>query len=566
MKAIFAGVQHGERPLPRNDSAKRKQEADDLRRRIASVSAEFDSLEPLAQPNGPSGRRRPVNARKNIERFDAVEAKYVRFTVLATNNLEPCLDELEVFAAGASGRNVALDSAGAKATSSGNYAGAPEIHRLEHLNDGRYGNSRSWISNEFGKGWVQIELKEPIRIDRIVWGRDREGKFTDRLAVCYRIETAREPGQWRLIASSDDRAASGSPLTQTPQSKRLSEQLAALELRLKEIERDAMAYLGTFSKPEETHRLHRGDPMQPREPVAPAALSAFGAKLPLSMSTAERERRLALAQWITDQQHPLTARVLVNRLWQHHFGEGIVSTPSDFGLNGARPTHPELLDWLACEFRDTGWSMKRTHRLIVLSATYRQSSAANAAGLAADAGGRLLWRYPPRRVEAEPIRDAILAVSGNLDPRMGGPGFDLFEPNTNYVKVYNPKKEFGPAEWRRMIYQSKPRMQLDDTFGQFDCPDAGQIAPKRSSSTTALQALNLLNSRFLVQQAGIFANRLQREAGDDAAAQARQGFRLAFGRTPTAEEKIAAVTLIRQHGLAAFCRALFNANEFLYVF
>jgi mono/diheme cytochrome c family protein len=566
MKAIFAGVQHGERPLPSKDTAQRQQEADRLRRRIATLSGELDALEPLAQPNGPNGRRRPVNARKNIERFPVVEAKYVRFTVLATNNLEPCLDELEVFAAGASPRNVALASAGAKATSSGNYAGAPEIHRLEHINDGRYGNSRSWIANELGKGWVQIELKEPTRIDCIVWGRDREGKFADRLAVRYRIEAALEPGQWQLIASSEDRAAAGSSFPQSPDNKRLSDELTGLERRLTEIERQAKAYLGIFSKPEETHRLHRGDPMQPREPVAPAALSAFGATLPLSMSTPERERRLALAKWITDPGHPLTARVLVNRLWQHHFGDGIVSTPSDFGLNGAKPTHPELLDWLAAEFRENRWSIKHIHQLIVLSATYRQSSAASSAGLAADAGSRLLWRYPPRRLEAEPIRDAILAVSGNLDLGMGGLGFDLFEPNTNYVKVYNPKKEFGPLEWRRMIYQNKPRMQLDDTFGQFDCPDTGQIAPKRGSSTTALQALNLLNSRFLMQQAAIFAERLRREATYDAAAQARIAFRLAFGRGPSQDEQDAAVGLIREHGRPAFCRALFNTNEFLYVY
>jgi hypothetical protein len=177
-----------------------------------------------------------------------------------------------------------------------------------------------------------------------------------------------------------------------------------------------------------------------------------------------------------------------------------------------------------------------------------------------------LWRYPPRRLEAEPLRDAILAVSGKLDLRMGGPGFDLFEPNTNYVKVYTPKKEFEPPQWRRMVYQNKPRMQLDDTFGAFDCPDAGQIAPKRSSSTTALQALNLMNSRSVMQQAGFFAERLAREAGNDPASQVRRGFRLAFGREPSAEETTAAARLIREQGPTAFCRALLNANEFLYVY
>src|SRR5207244_1205835 len=190
----------------------------------------------------------------------------------------------------------------------------------------------------------------------------------------------------------------------------------------------------------------------------------------------------------------------------------------------------------AAELVERGWSQKQLHRLIVTSATYRQASTAHPKGLATDAGSRLLWRYPPRRLEAEPLRDAILFVSGKLDTRMGGPGFDLFEPNTNYVKVYTPKKDFGPNEWRRMVYQSKPRMQLDDTFGAFDCPDGGQIAPRRNRSTTPLQALNLLNSAFVMQQAGFFAERLQKEAGKAAEAQARLGFRLAFGREPTAQD------------------------------
>ncbi|MBI3822766.1 MAG: DUF1553 domain-containing protein, partial [Planctomycetes bacterium] len=202
--------------------------------------------------------------------------------------------------------------------------------------------------------------------------------------------------------------------------------------------------------------------------------------------------------------------------------------------------------------------------LIVTSATYRQASESNAQGRAVDADARLLWRYPPRRLEAEPLRDAYLFVSGKLDLRMGGPGFDLFEPNSNYVKVYNPKKDFGPNEWRRMIYQSKWRMQVDDVFGAFDCPDAGQIAPKRNVSTTPLQALNLMNSRFMLQQARFFAERLEREAkGEDA--QVQRGFRLAFQRDPTAAESALAARLVRDHGLAAFCRALFNANEFLFV-
>jgi hypothetical protein len=572
--AVFAGVQHGERPGPAPDPEPRRRQTEELRGQLARLAAELDAIEPLANPDAATVRRSPVNARRNVERFAPTRAKFVRITVLATNSLEPCLDELEIFTAGREPHNVALASAGARATSSGNYAASPELHRLEHINDGQYGNSHSWISDRIGRGWVQIELKEPALIDRIVWGRDREGKYADRLPTRYRIEVEAEPGSWTVVAASDDRLPFGTAPTpppalgeqDRPRWRGLTEKRTAVEARLAALDQAPMLYAGRFVAPEPAHRLQRGDATQPREVVAPAAPVHFGGRLALPADAAEPQRRLALAKWITDPAHPLTARIIVNRLWQHHFGQGIVATPSDFGRNGGKPSHPELLDWLAGELVRHGWSLKYVHRLIVLSATYRQASTARPAALSVDAQDRLLWRYPPRRLEAEPLRDALLAVSGRLDLRMGGPGFDLFEPNSNYVKVYTPKKEFGPAEWRRMIYQTKPRMQLDDTFGAFDCPDAGQVAPQRGSSTTALQALNLMNGRFLVQQAAFFAERLKQLAGDDPAAQARLGFRLAFGRNPSAEESAAAVRLIREHGATVLCRALVNANEFLYVF
>jgi len=210
--------------------------------------------------------------------------------------------------------------------------------------------------------------------------------------------------------------------------------------------------------------------------------------------------------------------------------------------------------------------VKHLHRLIVTSATYRQAGTERPEGLAQDASAKWLWRFPPRRLEAEPIRDAILAVSGKLDLKSGGPGYSVFEPNDNYVRVYNARQEFGPDGWRRMIYMTKVRMQQDSTFGAFDCPDGGQIAPKRGSSTTPLQALNLLNSGFLMQQAGFFAERLQRERSGDVAAQVRRAFELAYNRPPQKKETAAAIKFVEQEGLAVFCRALLNANEFVYVF
>jgi mono/diheme cytochrome c family protein len=567
VQAVFAGVRHADRAISAAHDSERRRQLAETERHVAAVETELVEL----------GVRPPVSARETVERFEPVRAKFVRFSVQATNTgNEPCLDELEIYEsadernAEPAARNVALASAGARATSSGDYVGNSK-HKLEHLNDGRYGNEWSWISNERGRGWVQIELAEPMVIDRIVWGRDRNEQYTDRLATDYVIEVAIEPGEWQIVASSAGRLGADGlkPSGDLPAAHeaRVSELLTRrqeLQKYRQELSAPLLAYAGRFEPPPPTHRLFRGDPLAPREVVDPDALSVLGS-LDLDGDAPERRRRVALAQWIGSPDNPLTARVLVNRLWHYHFGRGIVETPSDFGTMGFRPTHPELLDWLAGEFLRRGWSMKHIHRLIVSSNTYRQSAAPQERGLTRDADARWLWRFPPRRLEAEAIRDAMLAVSGALDRRMGGPGFSAFEPNSNYVRVYEPKQQFGPAEWRRMIYQTKVRMEPDAVFGAFDCPDAGQAAPQRSRSTTALQSLNLFNSGFVLQQADLFARRLRREAGDDPAAQVRRGFALAFGRQPDAAEMPAAVALVEVHGLPALCRALFNANEFLFL-
>jgi hypothetical protein len=565
MVACLAGVQHGERPLPRPDDPAREKRAEEVRRDLAALDAKIDDLQPLARPDARNARP-PVSPLRNIERFEPAEAKFVRFTITATNTLQPCIDELEVYAAGEPGRNIALASSGAKVASSGDYPGS-DLHKLEHLNDGRYGNSRSWISNEEGKGWVRIELPAAQRIDRVVWGRDREGKYKDRLATGYRIEVSGDGAAWRTVASSDDRTPTAPPdkpaVLAPPE---LLEKRKSLEQALKDLTTQPTVYAGTFATPAPTHRLQRGDPMQPLETVAPGGVGAVNPKLDLPPDAPEQQRRVALAKWLTDPANPLTARVIVNRLWHYHFGRGIVATPSDFGKMGAKPTHPELLDWLATELVAQGWRLKSIHRLIVTSATYRQSGAPRADALAVDADATLLWRVPPRRLEAEAIRDSILFVSGKLDlTTAGGPGFDVFKPNDNYVRVYEPKEQFGPPEWRRMVYQFKPRSQSDGTFGAFDCPDAAQVAPKRTTSTTPLQALNLMNGPFVVQQAQFFAARVKREAGDDPGVQVSRSFALAFGRPPLEGERSASVELVRTHGLAALCRALFNANEFVYM-
>jgi len=519
VQSLFAGVRHGERPLPSaDDSAPVQRDADVERER--------------------AGLRSAVNPRLNEEAFAPVATERIRFRVLRTNSAsEPCLDELEVFVDGV---NVAPL---ATIATSGDYGGDPQ-HQRVHLNDGVYGNGRSWISDTPGAGWVMLELAGPARVDRINWGRDREGVYTDRLATEYIIEVADDAGAWTTVATSEGR----SPLRDE------AAELAQLP----------HVYAGHFEEPAPTHRLYRGDPMSEREIVAPDVPRVF-ASLALAADAPERERRLALARWLCDRNNPLTARVIVNRIWMHHFGEGLVDTPSDFGAMGSAPSHPELLDWLAVELIDSGWSLKHVQRLIVSSRTWRQSSRPNDAGLAQDSSARLLWRFPPRRMEAEYLRDAILAVAGTLDAESSGPGFSTFEPNDNYVRVYTPKNELGPDTWRRMIYMTKVRMERDDTFGVFDIPDAGQVCPERARSTTALQALNLFNSGFVLEQAQRFAVRLMHDAGNDPRAQIERAFHLSFGRAPEPEERAAALALVGEHGLPALCRALFNANELAFV-
>ena len=564
MQAIFAGIQHGDRTLPLSPD---KQEFTEIDRQLVRLR---EQLKPFLKDAG-SGRP-AVTARGNEELFEAIPAKYIRFTIDEASGGEPCIDELEIFS---DSMNVALASTGAKATASSTLPGY-EIHKLEHLNDGRGGNARSWISNEAGKGWVQIELPELKPIQRIKWARDRDGQLGDRVATKYRIEVAVEAGQWKEVASSADRLPFNGtatqpeydfakfPDTEAQRGRDLFKQLQAGEQRQSQPQASAEIYAGTFQQPGPTHRLFRGEPLAKREQVEPGTVAAFG-KLAINEATPEQQRRLALADWIASKENPLTARVIVNRLWQFHFGKGLVSTPSDFGKAGVAPTHPELLDWMARELMDNDWSLKHVHRLILTSSTYQQGSQPREDALQADAASEWWWRFPPRRLEAEPIRDSILAVSGVLDTHMYGPGFSGFEVEWENVRHYFPKKKYGPKDWRRMIYMTKVRLEKESVFGIFDCPDAATSVPKRGRSTTPLQALNLFNSPFMLQQSELFSDRLKRECDDDASQQIVRAFWLCFSREPDANELLHSAEFLSEQGLRAFCRAMLNSNEFVFL-
>jgi len=334
----------------------------------------------------------------------------------------------------------------------------------------------------------------------------------------------------------------------------------------------------------ETRLFHRGDPNQPKEAVDPGTLTALGGApiAPRDAAKATSGRRLAFARWLTDGKHPLTARVIVNRAWMHHFGRGIVNTPGDFGALGDRPSHPELLDWLADEFMRNGWRLKPIHRMILTSTAYRQSSRREPKGEAADPENRLLWRMNIRRLEAESIRDAMLAVSGNLNVKMFGPPVPVMADEVGQIVVGKENLDgegkvdkiipLNGEEFRRSIYVQVRRSRILSMLECFDIPVMEPNCEARSFSTVAPQSLLLMNNTFVLAQSEQFARRVRREAGDDAAAQVDVAWRLAFGRTPTAREaKDGAAFLSRMSSdkkgaaLTRFCQALLSSNEFLYV-
>ena len=344
------------------------------------------------------------------------------------------------------------------------------------------------------------------------------------------------------------------------QLKLLRAEAQKLEKALQAIPEPAKVYAIVPDEKPPVIRVHRrGNPEDEAQEVSPGAF-AWTRHAPPDFgdeTTPEARRRLALANWITHPDNPLTARVIVNRLWQHHFGQGLVTTPSDFGLGGDKPSHPELLDFLARQLITHGWSLKHLHKLIVMSKTYRQTSVGS---VASDASNRLLWRQNPRRLDAETLRDTVLSVSGKLNLQRGGPGYRDFNYTEAYAPIYDYITPDKPELWRRSIYRFIVRTTPHQFMTTLDCPDPANLTPVRAQTTTALQALTLSNNEFILQQARHLADRVQKEtAGSDAAI--TRAFQLCFQRPPTPDELAAA----RPLDLPSLCRMLLNANEFIYV-
>ena len=569
MQAVFAGLRYGTRRLrgDTNDAWAAKVPA--ARERLAELKKELDSIRKRFD------LREPIQ-NVQTETFPVLRADAVRMEIEATASGVPSLYELEVWTAGGAEqrKNVALASSGAVPSAS-SFALANQTRHFDNLVDGSVDRRQAfpWVAASGGPAWVQVDLSAPVKIDRITWHNGSS------VPVGYEIKArVAETGQWKIVAHTRDRlprtddlrAAANVQIEGLEQSD--IEPLFALLASIRKQERDLnrfaagpQAYAASFaSDPEATKRLHRGDPMQPREEVIAAAPAFLVNEPDAKVPATELDRRRMLVAHLTRGDHPLTARVMVNRIWQHHFGTGLVETSSDFGQMGASPSHPELLDWLAVEFVQHGWSIKHVHRLIVSSRTYRQSSRPRDEATKIDAGSRLLWRYPPRRLDAEAIRDSVLMASGKLNLKMYGRGFDFFNQRGG-LSDYHPKETFEADGWRRMIYAHKIRMQSIDVFGAFDCPDAGQMTPRRGQSITPVQSIGLFNSPFINRQAAFFAERVLRESGGDVNRAIRRAFEIALARAPTAAEQNKLAALADDHGMEQVCRVIFNTSEFVFL-
>jgi hypothetical protein len=366
------------------------------------------------------------------------------------------------------------------------------------------------------------------------------------------------------------------PVATVEEMDRLRGEIAVVDKEMKALPKPQWVYaaanyfdpVGTFRfaiQPRPVTVLVRGSVESPGPVAPPGALSCVrgvGFTTP-SDQAPEGERRAALARWITDPENMLTWRSIVNRVWHYHFGVGLVDTPNDFGHMGSLPSHPELLDWLAVEFRDSGGSFKKLHKLIVMSTAYRQASADNASNAKIDADNRYLWRANRQRLDAESLRDTILAVSGKLDLAMGGPSVEQFFFKDDHSPVYDYGRydPDAPGNYRRSVYRFIVRSVPDPLMERFDCPDVSMITAKRTTTITAIQALALMNNPFILKQAEHLAERVQKSGGDPVIA----AYRLVLQRLPDERERATLSAYLSREGLPNLCRLLLNTNEFVFV-
>jgi mono/diheme cytochrome c family protein len=558
MSAVFQGVEFGGRLPEFADEHPRKKRADQLytemsRRRTTLREGAGQWVENWG---GFMELQFPATTTKALR---------IEFTTPSVS-----VDELQVFGPAEPNRNLALFSEAPRLLT--DEAMVQLRGGLKNANDGEFGTNQ-WRSKapqgSQEKPWVEIHFPEQHKVSRFRLSSNREYYFeTDYLdgggggkLPGFTLKALQADGTWKEFGKT---AWADQLVKRDPKLKEASDQLHELISTMAE-EGPRHSFVARFQKPVVTHVLSRGSPENPAGEVTPAGFAVLKGDLGLKSDTPDAERRTRFAEWLTRPEHPLTARVFVNRVWHHVFGAGIVTTTADFGKAGAQPSHPELLDYLAAEFVSPHtkgmkpWGIKDMIRHLVLTEAFQQSSAPREDALHTDAGNSLLWRYSPQRVEAEVIRDSVLQASGKLDTTLGGRSFRIHDVKKTYAQ-WRVVDNHGPETWRRMIYQERMRRVDDRIFTAFDFPDCGQVSPKRPVSTTPLQALNLMNSDFVVQQSEFIAERARDGATDDTAA-IRRVFELLLTRQPTADE----LTACKQTKLELVCRSLINSNEFAFL-
>ena len=607
--ATFAGIRHGSTTLATPEAKQARAEKlnplDERKRDIEKALADLTSnvlkrANQKIEDYRSQWTRPAVDRRGTEERFDPITTKFVRL-VCESRDSDPNsrtgfrVDEFEVWSAAGEGEpatNVALADNGGKATG-----------RTRHIEDFADAYSASLaIDGRFGARFIAaasdltIELAEPTLIDRIFFSsarnaaKHRQGKFA--FVAEYRIEASDDGEEWYEIAHGRDRQPTDIADKRHEESRLLKlettdeehKEQARLRRELNQLKREIAkipglpsVWIGNRSTNDAKGPFHvflGGSPQKKGETVSPRSLAVIQneASYQLEAGQPESARRKALADWITSEANPLTSRVLANRIWQHHFGKGIVDTPSDFGYMGGRPSHPELLDFLATKLMEADWRLKPLHRLIMLSDAYQQSSHRREEAARVDGDARLLWRFPPRRLSAEEIRDTILLIAGKIEKQdnaeavpNGGPGFRLYHFMQDNVCTYVPLDEHGPETYRRAVYHQNARASVVDLMTDFDQPDCAFSTPRRAQTTTPLQALTMLNHSFTLDMADALSDRLANAVGDDRAAQTTLAYELCFGRQPSDEERAACVDLAAEHGMPTVCRVLLNTSELIYV-
>ena len=591
--ATFAGVQHGETELSTLEQ-RQTREADLglLNAKKAPLEKAFAELNNAVRVRAHTRladykdrwTRPKVDRRGTEERFDSIDAKFVRFICEAQDSNPASkrfnIDEFEIWSASKPPRNVALARNGASAEGEARkIEDFADAYSADLAIDGRTGARFLSASDR-----LTITLAEPTPIERILFssakGAELPGQAKFTFVADYRIEVSLDGKKWIEIANGHDReplhAAHQQHRLETQEitaaeraeRRRLRTELAAINAEIAQVPAPQRVWLGSRTADGVDGPFHLflgGSPQKKGKLVVPASLSTLSKVTPsyvLSKEAEESERRQALADWIIHPDNPLTPRVLANRLWHYHFGTGIVDTPNDFGYMGGRPTHPALLDFLAIKLKANNWRLKELHRLIMMSEAYQQSSTWREEASKIDGASRYLWRFPPRRLSAEEIRDTILTVSGKLDTTMGGPGFQLYHFQQDNVATYAPRDRHGPETYRRAVYHQNARASVVDLMTEYDQPDCAFSTSKRSQTTTPLQALTMLNHSFTIDMAEALAERV---SSGSLTAQVTAIFSMAYQRSPTASEQTEIGKIIASDGLRAVCRAILNSSELIYL-